>query len=97
MNLEEFKSSIKGNEPPDQVSVLLKALWHEAKENWEHAHALAQEIESKDGSWVHAYLHRREGDPSNARYWYTRAGKQFPTIRLGKEWEEIVTELLSRE
>lgn len=95
MTLEEFKSSIKENKPPDLLEPLLKALWHDAKGNWKSAHEIAQEISTYDGSWVHAYLHRKEGDLSNASYWYSRAGRSMPGISLESEWEIIVKELLS--
>ena len=72
-------------------------MWYDAKGNWDEAHDLAQEIESKSGSWVHAYLHNKEGDRSNAAYWYRKAGKPFPDKSLEEEWEEIVTFLLEHE
>ena len=73
---------------------LLKALWHDAKGDWQSAHHLAQDIPSKDGSWVHAYLHRKEGDLSNASYWYHKAGKPVSDKSLHDEWDEIAQALL---
>jgi hypothetical protein len=60
-------------------------------------HNIAQEIDTAEGAWVHAYLHRKEGDESNARYWYSRAGKGFPKISLKEEWKELVVRLLTSE
>ncbi|MBS1486609.1 MAG: hypothetical protein JST43_03400 [Bacteroidetes bacterium] len=97
MNLLEFKASLNGNEPPAELSQLLKALWYDAQGDWHRAHALAQEIENEEGAWVHGYLHRKEGDISNARYWYQRAGRKLSSINLKQEWEEIAAKLLNRE
>ncbi|HTH56919.1 MAG TPA: hypothetical protein VL728_12805 [Cyclobacteriaceae bacterium] len=96
MTVSEFKSSLGGAEPPQGTSDLLRALWHDAKGDWHGSHNIAQEIETLDGSWVHAYLHRKEGDESNAGYWYTRAGRRFPKISLQEEWEELVSFFLQR-
>ena len=65
---------------------LLRALWHDAQGNWQAAHEVAQEVDTRDGAWVHAYLHRGEGDPANAAYWYRRAGKPPCTGPLEAEW-----------
>lgn len=94
MTLIEFKASLQNAEPPQGINDLLRALWHDAKQDWNTSHNIAQDVETSDGSWVHAYLHRKEGDESNARYWYNRAGKKFPKISLEEEWEEIAAELL---
>jgi len=90
MTFEEFKSSVHYNEVPKKLNPFLLALWHDANGNWNEAHNIVQEIETADGSWMHAYLHRKEGDESNARYWYNRAYKQFPKISFNEEWEELV-------
>lgn len=95
MTLQEFKTSLKERQPP-QVAVLLQALWYEAKGDWEKAHDLAQDVHTPDGSWIHAYLHRIEGDISNAEYWYHRANRKMPKLPLREEWEAIVSELLMR-
>lgn len=94
MTLSEFKSSLAKQQPPP-VAVLLQALWHDGCGNWEKAHNIAQDVTSKDGSWIHAYLHRKEGDQFNAEYWYTRANRIMPTYSLEKEWDEIAAHLLS--
>ncbi len=72
----------------------LLALWWDAKGEWAKAHEVAQDIESADGAWVHAYLHRREGDAGNAAYWYRRAGRPAASGDLRAEWERMVEELL---
>jgi hypothetical protein len=95
MTLSEFKTSLQKSEPPRGINTLLQALWHDAKEDWHMAHNLAQEIETSEGSWIHAYLHRKEGDESNARYWYSRAGRKFPKSSLSEEWEEIASTLIA--
>lgn len=97
MNLKEFKSSLAVDEPPTGISGILAALWYDGKGDWERAHNIAQDIEDKNGAWVHAYLHRKEGDPGNARYWYNRAGQSMPGYALEKEWEEIVSALLRQD
>lgn len=89
MTLAEFKSTISQSKPPD-AGVLLQSMWYDAKGNWEAAHNLAQDVNTDDGSWVHAYLHRKEGDTGNASYWYHRAKRKMPAYSLEKEWEEIV-------
>ena len=94
MNVSSFKESLSGNEPPKNCSVYLYALWHDAKGEWDTAHKLIQDVADKNASWIHAYLHRKEGDHSNADYWYSRAGKKRPGISLDNEWKEIVTALI---
>jgi hypothetical protein len=93
MTLPEFKATLDSATPP-AVNAALVALWHDAKGDWDAAHATAQDIENETGAWVHAYLHRKEGDASNAAYWYRRAGKAIAKASLEEEWESIVTELL---
>ncbi|RPI70646.1 MAG: hypothetical protein EHM47_11745, partial [Ignavibacteriales bacterium] len=85
------------NSPDENLNNLLAALWYDAKNNWDKAHEITQDIEGKDSAWVHAYLHRREGDNGNASYWYSRAGKSFPDKTLEEEWEEIVSALLVKQ
>lgn len=95
MTLQEFKSSLQEQQPPP-VAVLLQALWYDAKGDWEKSHELAQDVNTPDGSWVHAYLHRKEGDQFNAQYWYNRAHRKMPEFSLEKEWEEITITLLNK-
>jgi hypothetical protein len=94
MNLENIKVSLTQSTPPENFSELLKALWYDAKGDWERAHGIAQNVHSPDGSWIHAYLHRKEGDITNASYWYSRAKRKIPTISFSEEWDNIVSELL---
>jgi len=94
MIFEEFRGTLNAGSPPQSMSHLLTALWWEAKGDWTKAHSIAQEVASPDGSWVHAYLHRKEGDEGNAGYWYRRAGKPRPVASLDEEWEQIVRALL---
>jgi hypothetical protein len=94
MGLENFKSSLSSSQPPPNTSVLLQALWRDAKGDWQAAHHMVDELEEQNAYWVHAYLHRKEGDASNANYWYERAGKKMPEYSLQKEWEELVNALL---
>jgi hypothetical protein len=92
----DFQASLKASEPPAGVDSALQALWHAAKGDWDRAHELAQAQDDADGAWVHAYLHRVEGDQSNAGYWYRRARKAHSTAPLADEWQEIAKALLSR-
>jgi hypothetical protein len=94
MNIVSFKESISAKEPPQNISVYLKALWYDAKSDWDKAHKLIQDVDDKNASWIHAYLHRKEGDISNADYWYSRAGKRRPSFSLENEWEEIASAFL---
>jgi hypothetical protein len=94
MTLAEFRDTLEHKTPP-AVSGALVALWHDARGDWSRAHEVAQDIENQTGSWVHAYLHRKEGDESNAAYWYRRAGKPIERGTLDAEWAHIVTSLLN--
>jgi len=96
MVFENFVGTLQEMRPPAGVPLLLTALWWDARGDWTRAHEIAQDVESPDGAWVHAYLHRKEGDNRNAGYWYRRAGKTPSQASLGAEWEEIVSELLQR-
>ena len=94
MTLKEFKESLGKSNPPGNIKPSLSALWYDAKGNWDKAHTIAQNIQDYSGSWVHAYLHRKEGDQSNASYWYSRTGKKKPDISLDEEWDQIAEQLL---
>lgn len=96
MTLPEFKASLSTDVPPKGISNLLEAMWYDGKGDWERSHNIAQDVHSKDGSWIHAYLHRKEGDYGNAAYWYARAGRKMPSVSLKDEWEVICVELLRR-
>jgi hypothetical protein len=98
MSFDEFLQSIvaspAGAVPPATLSAPLRALWLDARGDWEAAHEVTQESGDRAGDWVHAYLHRKEGDESNAGYWYSRAGRPMASGSLETEWREIATELL---
>jgi hypothetical protein len=94
MNRKEFKSSLVQDHPPAGLNPCLLALWLDAKGDWEGSHRTVQDISGMEAARVHAYLHRKEGDQSNAGYWYSRAGRSMPGLTLEKEWEEILSEWL---
>jgi hypothetical protein len=96
VKVADFKASLSGAGPASDLNAPLAALWWAGKGNWDQAHRIAQDEESSEASWVHAYLHRVEGDIGNAGYWYRRAGKPAATGALDAEWEEIVQALLGR-
>ena len=97
MNWTQFLESIETDQhPPSALSSPLQALWYEKRGDWDEAHQTTQSEESSDAAWVHAYLHRKEGDRSNARYWYRRAGHDESKDSLDREWENIVRQLLER-
>ncbi len=95
MNLETFKTSLDSDRPREGMSRALQALWYQAKGDWEEAHRQAQAEDDEDGAWVHAHLHRVEGDIRNAGYWYRRAGRPESSAPLADEWEAIARALLS--
>lgn len=95
MTIQEFKDGLKNKIPPTGISEIAIALWYDAKGDWEAAHNVAQ---SQEGvlhyDLLHAYLHRKEGDDWNARYWYNRANSAMPNISLAMEWEVLLTAFL---
>jgi hypothetical protein len=94
MNYDEFKRSMERDYPLSSLPETLTALWYDGKGDWERSHEIAQDIHSKEGAWVHAYLHRKEGDLGNAAYWYNKAERAVSKSSLENEWDEIVRELL---
>ena len=94
MDINEFRESLKDMTPPEGLSAALQGLWWDAKGDWGTAHESAQKDEGPDGAWVHAYLHRKEGDLSNAKYWYRRADRAAAHGELEREWAAIVGTLL---
>ena len=94
MTLSEFNRSLTGRLPPKQLAPPLAALWWARKGDWDKAHTLVMDEASGNGAWVHAYLHRVEGDDGNARYWYRAAGRRAATGSLDAEWGAIVAALL---
>ena len=94
MTIDEFVNSVNASSPPAGLPAALVALWHDGKGNWTAAHEVAQDVRDPEGAWVHAYLHRKEGDASNAAYWYRRAGKPVCRTSLDDEWRAIAEALL---
>lgn len=94
MTLDEFRKSLIGATPPVGLTFALAGLWWDGKGDWVRAHESAQQDEGRDGSWVHAYLHRKEGDQGNSAYWYRRAGKSVCRETLEAEWLSIVKAIL---
>lgn len=80
---------------PADADPVVRALWHDATGDWAGAHEVVQDIESPEAAWIHAYLHRKEGDLSNARYWYRRAGRPAASGPLADEWRAIAQALLN--
>jgi hypothetical protein len=94
MTREEFEKSLLADGPPAGTGATLEALWWDGKGEWERAHECAQAGGDGDAARVHAYLHRKEGDPGNAAYWYSRAGDPEFRGSLKLEWETLVERLL---
>jgi hypothetical protein len=93
MTFDAFKASVAESTPPTDLPASLLALWHDARGNWGDAHRVAQDIDDAHGAWIHAYLHRKEGDLGNAAYWYRRAGKRVAHGALDDEWTRIARAL----
>lgn len=96
MTFEAFSASVTSAAPPADLSRALLALWHDARGNWSDAHRVAQDIDDAQGAWIHAYLHRKEGDLGNAAYWYRRAGRPVATDPLDDEWTRLARALTER-
>lgn len=92
--LPEFKASLNLEKPDSKLSILLKSLWYDGKGDWHKAHSLIDHLVDPDAAWVHAYLHRKEGDIWNADYWYRNAQKTRPDVSLDEEWEGLVKAFL---
>jgi hypothetical protein len=90
----QFSESLAGAAPPSRLQPALQGLWWAAKGEWDRAHKIVQDEDGGDAAWVHAYLHRVEGDLANAGYWYRRAGKAIASGPLDEEWQAIATDLL---
>ncbi|HEY1930935.1 MAG TPA: hypothetical protein VGG99_02900 [Acetobacteraceae bacterium] len=95
MDLTEFRNSTEQANPPEGMGFALRTLWWDAKGDWQRAHACAQQDRTQTGSSVHAYLHRKEGDMSNAAGWYNSAGRAQPAGTLEEEWEMLARQLLA--
>ncbi len=94
MSPDGFRDTLTGPAPPETLTPELKALWFCAQGQWTEAHRVVQSIDSPAAAWVHAHLHREEGDLSNAAYWYRRAGRSVQSGSLRDEWQSILDELL---
>lgn len=94
MTFEQFQQSLSLSLPPSGISDHLKALWYDGKGDWQQSHDIIQDINDTNAAWIHAYLHRKEGDIWNADYWYSKAVKKRPTISLQQEWEMITNEII---
>jgi hypothetical protein len=97
VTLSEFEATLAAPTPPAGLTPLLAALWHDARGDWGEAHRIAQDIEGDRAAWVHAYLHRKEGDLDNAAYWYALARRAVAKDALGAEWKRVVAALLAEE
>lgn len=95
MTLDDFRRSLSAPQPPAGMSPALVALWHQGRSNWQSAHESAQSDDGRDAAWVHAHLHRVEGDEANAGYWYRRAGRPHCRDPLDAEWQAISAALLA--
>ena len=93
MSFAEFEASLKQPDPPAALGPALAGLWHDAKGNWDAAHGCVQDDDSAESAWVHAYLHRKEGDAGNAAYWYARARQPVAEVSLREEWAAIARAL----
>lgn len=98
MTADEIIAAIEQSQAcPSELSLPMQALWIAQAGHWEKAHTLTQEANSREGDWVHAYLHRVEGDLTNAQYWYSRAGEKMPDCSLPEEWRQLVDALGSQD
>jgi hypothetical protein len=97
MTLEEFQASLAQRSPPKGLRATLRALWLDARGSWDKAHEVVQDEGGVEAAWVHAYLHRKEGDLDNAGYWYRRAKRTMPGGALEDEWRVIVATFLEGE
>ena len=97
MTMAEFKASFSGATPAPGLNAPLAALWWAAKGGWDQAHKIVQDEPTADAAWVHVYLHRVEGDPGNAGYWYRQAGKPVAGGSLETEWEAIASAMIEGE
>lgn len=94
MTLSRFRAALSDASPPAGLEPPLLALWHDARGDWDKAHKCVDQSDDPQAMWVHAYLHRKEGDAANAHYWYSRAGRAPSVVSLEKEWAEIASALL---
>ncbi|MGX1929135.1 hypothetical protein [Flagellimonas sp. 2504JD4-2] len=91
-----FKETLSLQQPPVSWTLELQSLWWDAKGNWNASHDIAQDIHNTMGNWIHAYLHRKEGDEWNAGYWYRQAGRPFPNLTLEEELRQMVEYVINK-
>ena len=96
-SFKEFQKTLTLKTAPVNWSETIRAMWFDAQGDWEASHNIAQDMHNTNGSWIHAYLHRKEGDRFNAGYWYRMAGRQFPVISLEEEQKQLVEYFLSQQ
>lgn len=96
-SFEEFLKTCQNERPPEGWPKGLQALWYDAKGNWNASHDIAQDMPSILGSWIHAYLHRKEGDQFNANYWYRRSNREFPNLTLDEELKNLVEYVINNQ
>jgi hypothetical protein len=96
MTLDALLQSLSNTAPP-RLGAPLRALWLEARGDWDGAHEIVAALDSPEAYWIHAYLHRKEADAGNARYWYARAGRPVSTGPHDAEWREIAATLLASD
>jgi len=94
MTIDEFVDTLNGERPPSHITREQEALWMDATGDWDHAHRIVQSLDTREAAWVHAYLHRKEGDIGNAAHWYGRAGRSMSSLSFEDEWREIAAALL---
>ncbi len=95
MTYDDFLESLQEASPPEALDILGKALWWDAKGDWDKAHGLIDSLPGAEPARIHAYLHRKEGDLWNADYWYRRADTLRPESELAEEWKLLVEKVLS--
>lgn len=96
ITISDFKASLQLAQPDDRLSTQLKSLWYDGKGDWHQAHAQVDQLTDSASAWVHAYLHRKEGDIWNADYWYSKALKKRTEVSLDEEWEQLVSHFLNQ-
>ena len=78
-----------------EMTDLEKGLWHAMKGDWLSSHEIVQNLHGRLPAWIHAYLHKIEGDIGNANYWYAVAGITPPEVQSMAELEMILNDVLA--
>jgi hypothetical protein len=95
MLYQEFIDTLGADRCPAGLSPCLRALWYDARGEWDAAHEIVQQLHDRMAARIHAYLHRKEGDEWNSRYWHRQAGSVYPEgSTLEQEWESLVRQLV---